>query len=282
MDKRIIINADDFGLCEGVNKAVAQAHTEGVLTSATIMVNMPAADEAVKIAKQLPTLGVGVHLNLLEGRPMSKDTRLDCLLGGDGQFNCSPFKLSVLSIAGNKIRNAIRAELSAQIQWVIDSGVKPTHLDSHKHFHILPTIFPIVCDLARRFEISAVRWPFEPKALLAMPWPITGEADRRRAGIVRTMAKINRVQNSQFLKTDCLLGVAHTGRIDVNFFKAVALYNSAKTAEVMVHPGFADDLDPGKTRLVKQREVELEALCSERTKQYLKDAGMELVHYGEL
>jgi len=282
MDKRIIINADDFGLCEGVNKAVAQAHTEGVLTSATIMVNMPAADEAVKIAEQLPTLGVGVHLNLLEGRPMSKDTRLDCLLGGDGQFNCSPFKLSVLSIAGNKIRNAIRAELSTQIQWVIDSGVKPTHLDSHKHFHILPTIFPIVCGLARRFEISAVRWPFEPKQVSAMPWPLTNADGRRRAGIVRTMAKINRVQNSQFLKTDCLLGVAHTGRIDVNFFKAVALYNSAKTTEVMTHPGFADDLDPGKTRLVKQREIELEALCSERTKQYLKDAGIELVHYGEL
>jgi len=91
MDRRVIINADDFGLCDGVNKAVAQAHTDGVLTSATIMANMPAADEAVKIAKKLPNLGVGVHLNLTEGRPLSKDTSIGRLLDTDGQFASSLF-----------------------------------------------------------------------------------------------------------------------------------------------------------------------------------------------
>ncbi|MBA7689469.1 Chitooligosaccharide deacetylase [subsurface metagenome] len=93
MDKRIIINADDFGLCDGVNKAVAKAHTEGILTSTTIMVNMPAADEAVKIAKKLPTLGVGVHLNLFEGRPVSKDSRIGRLLDADGRFARSLLRL---------------------------------------------------------------------------------------------------------------------------------------------------------------------------------------------
>ena len=120
MDKRIIINADDFGLCERVSNAVAQAHTEGVLTSATIMANMPAADEAVKTAKKLPSLGIGVHLNLSEGRPLSKDSSIACLLNSDGEFTLSAFKLSVLSIAGHRIRNAIRTELAAQIQWVFD------------------------------------------------------------------------------------------------------------------------------------------------------------------
>jgi hopanoid biosynthesis associated protein HpnK len=282
MDKRIIINADDFGLCSGVNKAVAQAHTNGVLTSATIMANMPAADEAVKMAKQLPNLGVGVHLNLLEGRPLSKDNCIDCLLNAEGSFAFSPAKLSLLSVCRRKIRNAIRAELAAQIQWVIDNGLKPTHLDSHKHIHSFPTIFPIVCDLARRFEIAAIRFTLEPKKLLAMPWPLPSEGGRKRARAVRIMAKINRIQNSAFLKTDVLLGIAHTGKIDVNFFKAVALYNSAATAEVMTHPGFADGLDPRQTRLLHQRKVELQALCSERTKQYFKDAGIKLVHYGKL
>ena len=282
MDKRIIINADDFGLCEGVNKAVAQAHTDGVLTSTTIIANMPAADEAVEIAKQLPTLGVGVHLNLFEGRPISKDSCVDCLLDADSRFAFSPFKLSLLSIAGHKIRNAIRVELTAQIQWAFDKALTPTHLDSHKHFHSFPPIFPIVCDLAGRFEIAAIRWPFEPKQLSRMPWPLTDEAGKKRAGLIRTMARINRMQNTSFLKTDALLGVAHTGRIDVNFFKAVTLYNSAVTAEVMTHPGFEDGLDRQQTRLLHQREVELEALCSERTKRYFKDAGIELVHYGQL
>ncbi|HUS72348.1 MAG TPA: ChbG/HpnK family deacetylase, partial [Sedimentisphaerales bacterium] len=260
----------------------AQAHSDGILTSATIMVNMPAAGKAVEIAKQLPTLGVGVHLNLTEGRPISKDTCVECLLGSDGQFAYSPFILSLLSVAGHKIREAIRAELAAQIQWVIDNGLKPTHLDSHKHIHAFPSLFTLVCQLAGRFGIGAIRWPFEPKELLRIPWPLTGIDGRKRAQKIRIMAKINRMQNQDFLKNDAFLGIAHTGKIDVNFFKAVALYNSAETAEVMTHPGFADGLDPDKTRLLHQRKVELEALCSEKTKRYFKDAGIKLVHYGKL
>jgi hopanoid biosynthesis associated protein HpnK len=282
MDRRIIINADDFGLCDGVNEAVAQAHSNGILTSATIMTNMPAADEAVNIAKQLPNLGVGVHLNLTEGRPVSKDKCIRCLLNADGRFAYSPLVLSLMSIARNEIRRAIRTELAAQIQWVIDSGLKPTHLDSHKHIHTFPALFSVVCQLARRFGIHAVRWPFEPKELSRIPWPMTSEDGRVRAQKVRFMARINRLQNRDFLKNDALLGIAHTGKIDVNFFKAVALYNSAATAEVMTHPGFADGLDPEKTRLLQQRKVELDALCSEKTKQYFEDAKIELVHYGQL
>jgi len=282
MEKRIIINADDFGLSDGVNKAVVQAHTDGVLTSATIMANMSAAEEAVKMARKLPTLGVGVHLNLTEGRPLSKEADVQTLLDAGGKFACSPTKLALFSLAGPKRRSAIRTELAAQIQSVVDKGLKPTHLDSHKHIHSFPAIFSIVCELARRFGIPAIRWPFEPKELSRMPWPLPGQGGKKRAGLIRTMAKINYVQNSAFLKNDALLGVAHTGRIDVSFFRAVALYNSAPTAEVMTHPGFADGLDAEKTRLVRQRKVELQALCSEKTKQYFKDAGIKLVHYGQL
>jgi len=294
MDKRIVINADDFGRSDSVNKAVAQAHTKGVLTSATVMANMPAADKAVKIAKKLPTLGVGVHLNLSEGRPILKDARTECLLNNDGLFAYSPVKLALLSTAIHSIRNAIRAELTAQIQWLIDNGLKPTHLDSHRHIHSFPAIFTIVCELARRFRIAAIRWCFEPKHLCRMPWPLTSETGRKKAGLVRTQALINRMQNPHFLKTGALLGVAHTGKIDVNFLKAVTLYNPAQTAEVMTHPGLPDDhrniqqnanpddADKRQTKLLYRQKVELEALCSERTKQYFKDAGIKLVHYGQL
>ena len=282
MDRRIIINADAFGLCDGVNKAVAQAHTDGVLTSATIMVNMPAAEKAVKIAKKLPSLGIGVHLNLAEGRPILKETCINRLLDADGKFAYSPFMLSLLSLAGHKIREAIRAELAAQIQWVIDHGLMPTHLDSNEHIHAFPALFSIVCQLARRFGIPTVRWPFEPKELLRPPWPLTSKDGRKRAKKIRIMAKINRMQNRDFLKNDAVLGIAHTGRIDVNFFKAVSLYSPAVTVEVMTHPGFVDNPDADKTKLLHQREVELDALCSEKTKQYFEDTDIELVHYGQL
>ena len=281
MDKRIIINADDFGLSSAVNKAVAKAHKEGILTSTTIMANMPAAKDAVKTAKKLPNLGVGVHLNLTKGRPLSKDSSVECLLNKDGDFTASTIKLSVLSTVSHNFRKAIRAELAAQIQWVIDKGLSPTHLDSHHHIHCYPPIFTIVCDLARRFKIGAVRWAFEPKPVSAIPWPLPGPDGRKTAKVLRTMANINRLQNPDFLKTDAFLCVTHLGRIDINFFKAVTLYNTAQTAEVMTHPALAGG-EPVDATSAKYRENELDALCSERTKEFFKEAEIKLVHYGEL
>ena len=282
MDRRIIINADDFGLCSGVNRAVAQAHTEGVLTSATIMANMPAAAEAVEIAKKLPTFGVGVHLNLTEGQPLSQGSELGALLDADGKFAHSLLKLAFFPLAAPKLRSAMRDELAAQIQWIIDKGLKPTHLDSHKHFHTFPPIFSLVCQLARRFGIPAIRFAFEPKEVSAMPWPLPSIGGKKRAKKVRTMAMINRLQNPAFFKTNALLGVAHTGKIDVNFFRAAALYTSAATAEVMTHPGFVDGPEARENGSLNQRKGELAALCSEKTKRHFKDAGTKLVHYGQL
>jgi len=282
MDKQIIINADDFGLCRGVNKAIVRAYTDGVLTSATIMANMPAAGEAVGLAKKLPGLGVGVHLNIFEGHPLSDDTCVKCLLDADGKFCMSPAKLSLLSVVEGKIRNAIRTEFAAQIQWVINNGLKPTHLDSHKHIHTFPVIFSIVCKLAAQFGISAIRFTYEPGKICRDPWPCPGKGGRKRAAIIRIMARINRLQNSSLLKTKVILGIAHTGKINVDFLKAVTLYNSAEIVELMIHPGYTDGLDVNKTRLVEQRKIELEALCDAGTKQYFEDAKIKLVHYGEI
>ncbi|MFH1369860.1 MAG: ChbG/HpnK family deacetylase [Planctomycetota bacterium] len=282
MDKRLIINADDFGLSKGVNKGIVEAHTKGVLTSATIMVNMPAAEQAVELTKKLPNLGVGVHLNLTNGKPVSRDQSVKLLLNTEGNFGLSAGKLALASLVTGKVRAAIEAELSAQIQWVIERGIKPTHLDSHKHIHAFPLIFRIVCRLAKRLGIPAIRYAYEPKQVCRPPWPFTDRDGRKRASLVRTMAKITRWQNRSFFRTDALFGVAHTGKINPTFLRAVALYNQAATAELMTHPGYTYDLDATQTRLVKQREVELEVLCSEKTKQCFKDAGVKLVHYGRL
>ena len=282
MEKRLIINADDFGLCESVNKGIVEAHTKGVLTSTTIMANMPAAQQAVDLAKNLPTLGLGVHLNLTAGKPLCQDNTVKLILDSQGHFALSPSKLALASLITGKARAAIETELASQIQWLIDKGIKPTHLDSHKHIHAFPSIFPIVCRLAKRFGISAIRYTLEPKQVSHLPWPVTDRESRKRASLVRTMAKINRWQNLSFFKTDTLLGVAHVGTINAAFMRAVSLYNIASTAELMTHPGYIYDLDATRTRLVKQREVELEALCSEKTKQYFKNAGIKFVHYGQL
>lgn len=282
MKKSVIINADDFGLCRGVNLAVVEAHEHGVLTSATIMTNMTAASQAVELATNMPQLGLGVHLNLLEGTPLSEDHRLNVILDSKKEFNYSPAKLALLSIFRKDVRKAIEIETEAQIRWAIDHGINPTHLDSHKHIHTFFSIYPIVAKLARRFSINAIRWPFEPAYVSSTNWPESPKTGRKRAAIIRKMAKINAWQGKNLIKNDSFFGLAHTGKIDVDFWRILAKNIPNGVAEVMTHPGFTEGLDPNRTRLIEQRKMELKALCCPETRSALTQAGIELTHYGKL
>ncbi|MBN1787673.1 MAG: ChbG/HpnK family deacetylase [Sedimentisphaerales bacterium] len=280
MAKRMIINADDFGLCEGVNKAVIEAHKNGVLTSTTIMANMPAVDQAIHFAKDNPSLGVGIHLNVLQGKPLSPDNSIKLLTNDSGEFKYSAYKLAIETLLCKKTRQAIEIELTSQIASVIDKGIKPTHLDSHKHFHCLEPVYKIVCSLADKFGIRAIRWPWEPATVCSKDWPDIELKDKFRAFLVRQMALKAQKLDNRFIKNDIFFGLAHTGRIDDNFWAEIAQTQFAGTAEVMTHPGYADGL--GKTRLVQQRRSELECLCNPATKKLLTQAGIQLVHYGNI
>lgn len=282
MNKFIIINADDFGLCEGVNRAIAEAHKNGILTSTTLMTNMPSAEEAIKIAKQLPTLGVGIHLNLTQGQPLSNEPLVRMLTNTNGEFAYSANKLAWNSLVSSKFRAAIKAELAAQIQWAIDRGIKPTHLDSHKHIHSFPSIYKIVCSLAKQFNINAIRFTYEPTRVFYPPWPSSDKDGPKRTRLTRIMARINRLQNPKFLKTKATYGIAHTGKIDINFFKALVSEPLLASAEVITHPGFTEGLEKFKTRLVESRKLEFDTLCSNEVGQFLQDAGIKLIHYGQL
>jgi hopanoid biosynthesis associated protein HpnK len=282
MAARLIINADDFGLCSGVNRAVERAHREGVLTSATIMAGAPAAEEAVELAAQMPELGVGIHLNLLEGAAISKDKRIGVLLNEKGEFAHSVYKLSVMSLLSRHVREAIKIELASQIQWVLDRGIKATHLDSHKHIHIFCSILPIVASLAVDSGIGAIRWPFEPGSICSPAWPEVGAGSKLRAFVIRNMAKRVYSKGRCFFKNTALFGIKHTGRIDGEFWRALLKNGFEGTVEVMTHPGYTEGLDPAKTRLVEQRQVELEAMCSDELKEAFTEADIELTHYGKL
>lgn len=282
MAKKLIINADDFGCSPQVNEAVERAHTRGVLTSSTLMTNMAGFAEAVAIAKRLPRLGVGVHLNLFKSKPVSDDCRVQPLLDSNGCFKYSLQRLAFLSMFSHRIRTAIKIEMAAQIQRLVDSGLVPTHLDSHKHIHFFPAVYPIVCSLARQFKISAVRYCFEPAAVSNVPWPLSTPEGKQGAKQLRRMAGFNRLYDTELFRTDLTYGLTHVGRIEVNFFKAVSLYTTAQTSEVMTHPATADDPAESGKLLKLNRKTEFEGLCDERTKKYFQDAGIELIHYGEL
>lgn len=282
MARRLIINADDFGSSPKVNEAVELAHTKGVLTSVTLMTNMSGFEEAVAIVRRLPRLGVGVHLNLFESGPVSDDSRVECLIDSQGRFRYRPRVLAFLAMSCHRIRKAIKIEMAAQIQKLIDVGLHPTHLDSHKHLHWYPAVYPIVCRLAKRFDIPAVRNCREPAAVSDVPWPLTMPEGKHSAKQLRRMAVLNRLYDRELLRAEVTYGLAHTGRIDTNFFKAVSLYTATSTAELMTHPATEDDLADSGRLFKMNRKAEFEALCDDRTKKYLQEADIELIHYGQL
>jgi hopanoid biosynthesis associated protein HpnK len=282
MTKKLIINADDFGLSKEVNEAVEKAHKKGVLTSATIMANMPDAAGAVKIAKKLPKLGVGVHLNLFKGKPLCTDGSVERLVNDDGEFYLGPRKLAFLSIVSHPVRLAIKSEFEAQIERLVDKGIKPTHIDSHKHLHFFPAVFAIVCSLARKYEIKAVRYCFEQGRIGSTPWPLSTSPGRANAKKLRRFAMYDRMIDSDLFKTKMLFGIAHMGKIDSSFFKALSLYNPVDVAEVMTHPSTVNDPENIDVTYKPKGKTELETLCDERTIESLRKEGVELVHYGQL
>ena len=282
MENRVIINADDFGLTEGINRAIIEAHRDGVLTSTTLMAGMEAAEAAAEIAHETSGLGVGVHLNLREGGPVSTDGQVRRVLAPNGEFSFSMSKIFALSMLKPVMRKAIETEFAAQIQWMIDRGVTPTHIDSHKHIHCFPAIYPIVTGLAERFGIDAIRWACEPGYVCCYPWPKPFKGSRRRARALSTAALLNRRQNAKFIRTDSFLGLAHTLKADNDFWQMAAKNMPCGTVEIMTHPAYPEGLDPARARFIDQRKVELDALCSEETKKTLADAGVTLIHYGQL
>lgn len=282
MKRQVIINADDFGLCDSVNRGILKAHREGVLTSATLMANMPGAELAVQIAKDNPFLGIGVHLTLTEGKALIPAVQIPSLVDADGRFLYRGEKLAMQSLIRPDIRKAVYQELGAQVRWVLDHGLKPTHLDSHKHIHCFPPLYTIVCRIAKQYQIPAIRWPFEPKNIGFAPFSQTDSAGRKRAGILRILTRINRIQNTTYIRNQALFGIAHTGAIDFSFLEAFCRYNTTSPVEIMTHPGYCEDLDPTKTRLIEQRKSELETLCDARVKDLFEQENIELTHYGSI
>lgn len=154
---RLVVNADDFGLTEGTNRAIIDAHRTGIVTSTSLLANGGAFDQAVALAHTTPTLDIGVHLTLTEGMPVARNSK--GLTTQNGQLPLSNQPVVRALLTGRLPREAIRREFEEQIQKAIAAGIQPTHLDGHKYIHLLPGITAIVCDLARQYQIPAMRVP---------------------------------------------------------------------------------------------------------------------------
>jgi predicted glycoside hydrolase/deacetylase ChbG (UPF0249 family) len=276
--KRVIINADDFGFSRGITEGILEAHRRGIVTSTTIAANMPTADEAVRRLAEAPQLGVGVHLNVSQGPPLSPEARV--LADADGVMRLTGAQAVGLCVRKPRMLRVIEAEYDAQIRWVLDRGVAPTHLDSHRHTHGFPPVFARVAGLARRYNIRFIRWHRE--VLPGAGWPAGPPAQRRIRRLLNAFGWIDARIAPDLVATLGTWGIEHTGSIDVPWLVRAACAIQPGVTEIMTHPGLADDVDEETSRLRASRRRELTALCDRTVAEALKVWGIERVHYGQI
>lgn len=284
MAKRIIINADDFGMSAAVNEAVAHASTDGILTSATVMANMPGFDEAVRIAKATPRLGVGVHLNLLRGAPLAPAADVDTLVGGDGRFLNSALSLVIRFLSGRVDLRHVEMELTAQIEKVIAAGLLPTHLDSEKHMHIIvPDLWEIVCRIATRYGIRCIRIGNE-SAMPRHPFLRSRFSQRVKARIVlrRSLGLSDIASRHGLRRTDRFFGVAMTGNMTTDTYRVVFSTMKDDSLEIMCHPALQPSDHHARSWLDGRREAEYRALIDPALKKEATARGIELITYREI
>lgn len=289
--RRLIINADDFGLTAGVNRAIVEAHENGVVSSATLMANGQAFAQAVSLARSTPRLGVGCHVVLVDGAPLLPQAQVHSLLdgsgksAGDARFREGISKFGALAMLGRLAADEIEAEATAQIRKLQASGIPVIHLDSHKHTHLFPRVLRPLLRAAERCGVRAIRNPFERiqgSQLAASPslWRRWAEV-----GVLRGFARQFReaVQQAGIATPDGTLAIVATGTLNDRLLRLMVENLPEGTWELVCHPGYNDaDLQGIQTRLRESREQELRILTSQSTRDLLAANGVEMVSFRDL
>ena len=286
--QRVIINADDFGLSPGVNRGILTAFRDGILTSTTMLVNLPSFDDAVQLARENPDLPVGIHLSLLWGAPVSDPSSVASLVEPDGQF---PRSLGVLArryFLGRLDLAQVRAEFRAQVERFRRTGLSPTHVDSHKHVHCLPGVLEALADVVNEQGIRSVRLPCEAGL---SPSPSEGNVSRSgslksrgKSRIVGFLSRNGRrtLERRGLRTTDHFVGIEYQDRLDSDMMRFILSHLQDGTTEVMCHPGYDDDLAREYSRTPPHRDRELAALRDPAVRECLSARGIQRISYNDI
>jgi hopanoid biosynthesis associated protein HpnK len=277
----VIVTGDDFGLSSLVNGAIIQAHRQGVLTSASLMVNGGAFHEAVALAKANPRLGVGIHITLVRGASTLSPRELFPLVDNQGQFSENPVTAGLRYFFEASKRPFLEKEIDAQIQKFLSTGLLPSHIDGHLHLHVHPTILEILSRLARKYAIPAFRLPREPLA-------VNLKTDHRNAVLKCFHCLVyrwlcahaqKRLRPLHIRFPDRFFGLLASGHMDESYLLAVIDTLGPGVTEMGLHPALSLPYELKRFAPHYEYEKELEALLSPRVKERFQTRNIQLANY---
>lgn len=276
-DKKLIVTADDFGLSLPVNEAVESAHRDGVLSAASLMVSAPAAEDAVMRARKMPSLGVGLHLTLLNGRPVLPPDRVPALVGPGGRFFDDAVRLGVALYASPELRRQANAEIEAQFERFHATGLAMDHINGHRHFHLHPVVLDAIARLAPRFGNPPLRMPREPFAP-----SFAASRDRafeRLAGSLfyslQTRRIRRRLMDGGMAANDHVFGLHDSGAMTEELLLRILDHLPQGVSEIYCHPATRRWEGPDTLPASYQPEAELKALLSPAVKTKMDAMGLK-------
>ena len=275
---KVIFNADDFGISHGVNAAIIEAHTKGILNSASLMVNQQFAAEAVAAAKNMPDLEMGLHLNLTNEKPAANPTDIPLLVGADGKLKNGFVNLLLLSFLHPKDFAAqVETEIRAQAQKYMATGLKMAHIDGHRHVHLIPAVFKIVRKIQQEYNVPRVRVMNENalRTILqnkSKSWLLDGGLIKYF--ILRFLTWWNGYKSNVYFYT-----ILFTCKISREQFRNITIPHGFKAVEIMIHPG-KPEIDRQTPEIVwdenilsEWRTVELQTLLDKEVLQNIHTEG---------
>lgn len=283
-NKRLIINADDFGIHEAVNRGILRGYTSGCLTSTSIMPTGEAFDQALEMAKDCPGLGVGVHLTLVDERPVESASLISSLLDDEGFFHSHYIEFIKKYLQGNIDLKDVYREMRAQIKKTVESGLKLplTHLDSHQHLHVLPGIIDLVIALALEFNIRAIRIPNEAFCFHGEYSADFGRLIGRTGLTSLALLARRKIKKAKLLSPENFFGMLAGGNLREEFLLNIIDSLPAGVSEVMIHPGEDDDALKDKFGWPYNWQAELEAATSPKVLRKISEKSIELISFRDL
>jgi hopanoid biosynthesis associated protein HpnK len=282
--RQLIVTGDDFGLAEPVNEAIELAHRDGILTSASLMVAGPAAADAVARARRQPKLRVGLHLVLVEGRPVLPPAEIPDLVDAAGEFRTELASAGFRFFFRPGVRRQLERELRAQFEAFAATGLVLDHVNAHNHMHLHPTVLGSVLQLGREYGLDAVRVPYEPPG----PSARAAGGGRLRRGLEAaalapwTRLLRSRLRRARIKTNDFVFGLADTGRMEERLVLRQLRELPEGVTEMYFHAATRRCPEIDRTMAGYRHEAELAALTSERVCGALASLGIQPIAFGDL